>query len=268
MTGGLPEQVVAVDWSGARDGGGRHIWLARVDVASEALVELCAGRSRDQVCARLLEIAADEPRTVIGLDFAFSLPAWFMRDCGFESVAELWAADDRREAWLSECRAPFWGRPPTWRRPPVAGSVYRRTAEDITERLGVRPKSVFQVGGAGSVGTGSLRGMRTLRMLREGGVSIWPFDPLRLPAVVEIYPRLFTGRTKTAQHAARVTHLKQLGWPGSLDLRERVSSSADAFDAAVSAVSMARLAASLAGLGPAVDDRERLEGRIFAPVGS
>ena len=38
----------------------------------------------------------------------------------------------------------------------------------------VRPKSTFQIGGAGAVGTGSLRGMPHLLTLREAGCAVWP----------------------------------------------------------------------------------------------
>src|SRR5205085_2351508 len=55
---------------------------------------------------------------------------------------------------------------------------------------GGRPKSVFQLVGAGQVGTGSLRGIPFLPRLRER-FAIWPFDEPRLPLVVEVYPRLY-----------------------------------------------------------------------------
>ena len=41
---------------------------------------------------------------------------------------------------------------------------------------GIQPKSPFQVGGSGSVGTGSLRAMEWLLKLWEGGFRVWPFE--------------------------------------------------------------------------------------------
>ena len=49
-------------------------------------------------------------------------------------------------------------------------------AERAARVRGIAPKSVFQIGGAGSVGTASLRGMPVLQRLREAGFAVWPFD--------------------------------------------------------------------------------------------
>src|SRR5688572_17311154 len=138
-------------------------------------------------------MATDDPNMVIGLDFAFSMPAWFLEQRGITSAAELWALADREaDDWLAACAWPFWGRPgvPC---PKDLPDPLRRTDRDVPRTGSIRPKSVFQVGGAGAVGTGSLRGMRTLHRLRAAGFSIWPFDPPGWPRVVEIYPRLLTG---------------------------------------------------------------------------
>ena len=76
---------------------------------------------------------------------------------------------------------------------------------------------MFQIGGAGAVGTGTLRGMPHLLRLAEAGFSVWPFDPPAWPRVVEIYPRLFAPRIVRArppdEHAfdAAVTALGMAG---------------------------------------------------------
>jgi hypothetical protein len=146
------------------------------------------------------------PRMVVGLDFAFSLPAWFLEQRNLKSAQELWALADREaEAWIAACRPPFWGRPGT-RRPDLQVH-FRRTELDAPATAGIRPKSVFQIGGAGAVGAGSLRGMRLLHRLRAAGFSIWPFDPPGWPRVVEIYPRLLTGPVNKSSADARAAHL-------------------------------------------------------------
>jgi catechol 2,3-dioxygenase-like lactoylglutathione lyase family enzyme len=61
----------------------------------------------------------------------------------------------------------------------------------------------FQIGGAGAVGTGSLRGMQHLADLAHAGFSIWPFDRPGWPLAVEIYPRLFTPGVVKSRHRAR-----------------------------------------------------------------
>lgn len=103
------------------------------------------------------------------------------------------------------------------------------------------PKSVFQIGGAGAVGTGSIRGMPHLADLRGAGFSVWPFHEVRAPVVVEIYPRLLTGEVVKSSFDARWEHLTTRCFPeidGPLECK--AASSEDAFDAAVSSVVMSR----------------------------
>ena len=69
-------RILAVDWSGARTGEARAIWLA--EVMGGRLIRLECGRSREEVVAHLLEEAERDPELVVGLDFAFSLPEWFL----------------------------------------------------------------------------------------------------------------------------------------------------------------------------------------------
>src|SRR5438128_3646744 len=174
-------RAVAVDWSGARDGERRAIWLA--EAVAGRLVRLECGRSREELVVHLLDEAARDPGLVVGLDFAFSLPEWFLRARGVDDVAGAWELVAREgEAWLADPQPPFWRE----RKPP--GNGFRRTELEC----GGRPKSVFQLVGAGQVGAGSLRGMPFLRRLRER-FAIWPFDEPQLPLLVEIYPRLHLG---------------------------------------------------------------------------
>src|SRR5919202_725056 len=139
---------------------------------------------------------------VVGLDFAFSAPAWWLEESGFQTVADLWrAATAVHTAQLNRPTPPFWGHLGTKRQLDPAQRL-RRT-EQVLAREGHRPKSVFQLGGAGAVGTGSLRGMPHLLELREAGFSIWPFDPPGWPSLVEIYPRLFTKRVDKGRFHSR-----------------------------------------------------------------
>ena len=81
---------------------------------------------------------------------------------------------------------------------------------DRAERVkGITPKSVFQIGGSGSVGTASLRGMPMLLTLRKAGFRIWPFDSPAAgqPLVVEMYTRLNTGPVHKSNPAARAAYL-------------------------------------------------------------
>ncbi len=259
-------RVIAVDWSGARTGLKRKLWLAQ---AQRGRVErLESQRTREELVAHLVARVRDDPRLVIGLDFAFAFPEWFARARGCSHAHEVWDLVAREgETWLADCRAPFWGRPGR-RKPPqhAERDPYRATEGEIVDVRGVRPKSVFQIGGAGAVGTGSLRGMPFLATLRRAGCSIWPFDDARLPLVVEIYPRYLTGPVMKSSRAARELFVRQHAPQAPASFAERAFASEDAFDAFFSAQRMSREVASFAQLEPARHARERLEGRIWVPA--
>jgi hypothetical protein len=132
---------------------------------------------------------------------------------------------------------------------------------------GVRPKSTFQIGGAGSVGTGSVRGWPALIRLREAGFAIWPFDlPASPPVAVEIYPRLFTGPVVKSSASARADLLDARYPALPPRLRDHAVASEDAFDAAVSALAMSRHEDELRALPQVDDDMGRREGRVWTPM--
>src|SRR5438874_8315049 len=222
-------RVTAIDWSGALMRAEKKIWLA--EVVDGQLRRLECGRDRAAIGELLIEEADRDAETVVGLDFAFSMPAWFVRECGVASAPALWqrvACDG--EAWLARCDAPFWGRPGRRRR---SEEMFRRTELETRKVSGIGPKSVFQIGGAGAVGTGSLRGMPLLLRLRDAGFGIWPFSGNNLPRVVEIYPRLFTGAVNKSKRESRDQYLIA-HWPGLPSvMHDTAASSDDAFDAAV-----------------------------------
>ena len=256
--------VFAVDWSGRRTGERRYLWTA--EAAAGELVSLACGRTRQELAADLVARVGEEPGLVVGFDFSFSLPAWFLDQRGCTGAPELWelAARDG-EDWLRACAFPFWGRPGKPR--PELPQHLRATEAGIAAIGGVRPKSTFQIGGAGSVGTGSLRGFPVLARLRDAGFAVWPMDaPARPPVAVEIYPRLLTGAVVKSDLHARRAHLDD-HHPGiAPGLRELAIGSEDAFDAAVSALVMSVHEDDLRAL-PAVDDPVvRREGWVWSPA--
>jgi hypothetical protein len=257
-------RIIAIDWSGAVQGARRKIWLAEA-TPDGRLIRLEDGRSRDEIAQLLIEESRRTPRMVVGLDFAFSLPAWYLEQLGLTSAADLWALADREaDTWLAACKPPFWGRPGTHR--PELAAHFRKTELDAPSTAGIRPKSVFQVGGAGAVGSGSLRGMRLLHQLHGAGFSIWPFDPPGWPRVVEIYPRLLTGPVHKSNTLGRADYLTAHFAGLDERLLPFAMASEDAFDAAVSALVMARHAEELAALPSAADRQTELEGVIWHPT--
>jgi hypothetical protein len=261
-------QVAALDWSGDQRGGGRSkIWTALA--ADGRLTRLSNGRSREEIADDLIGLGDENPDLVIGLDFAFSMPEWFVREKGAASGRDFWEiAAVAGEAWLTSTEPPFFGRH-KGSKAPAKDLLFRRTEEENTGP-GSAPKSVFQVGGGGAVGTGSIRGMALLARLAEAGFRIWPFDDYApgIPLVVEIYPRLLTGPVVKSSAAARVAYLKEFaGQMASPDLLTIAASGEDAFDAAVSAVVMDRCRDEFAAL-PSADALDKIEGRIWRPAGA
>src|SRR5580698_6983197 len=199
----------------------------------ETSVKLEAGRTRDKVGDWLIELASETPRMVIGIDCCFSYPGWFLAEHGCTNAFDFWrhVAAGHGERWLArECEdRRFWGKP--HKRPAeFCGEGLRRMMrltdwdnkiaqaqeggdpQRAVKMIGITPKSPFQIGGSGSVGTGSLRAMPFLLRLHEAGFRVWPFEEAQLqgtasrspagmpigkteakPLLVEIYTRLLTG---------------------------------------------------------------------------
>jgi len=138
---------------------------------------------------------------------------------------------------------------------------------------GIAPKSVFQIGGAGAVGTASLRGMPGLLRLQEAGFRIWPFDApsLRKPMVVEIYTRLMTGAVIKSSEAARTAYLAKKRRENGLyagisrGVMAKARGSEDAFDALVTAMVMVEHRGEFARLRRTEDEVFRMEGQTWVP---
>ncbi len=284
-----PTTIIAIDWSGRVDTAGqrRHIVAA---VWREGRVRVESGRTRDEIADWLIALAKKDPALVVGFDFCFSFPAWFLQEVGARDAPDFWRiVTERGEQWLSresEDRR-FWGKP--HKRPAeFSGEQLHRMlrATDIDCKLiahipeeeralrvkGITPKSVFQIGGSGSVGTASLRGMPMLLRLREAGFHVWPFDvPVAgQPLVVEMYSRLNTGPVHKSNPAARAAYLKRKRAedPAYAALSSHAISKAkageDAFDALISTMVMAAHRDSFYSIPKPRDPKYRLEGWTWA----
>jgi Protein of unknown function (DUF429) len=256
-------RIVAIDWSGDLRNARRKIWIA--EVVEGRLLRLECGRGRDETVDWLLAAGATTPDLIVGLDFAFSFPAWFLRTRGHTAVRDLWLdAATHCEDWLASCTPPFWGRPQRGR-PSNTPEHFRATEKLVPSIAGIRPKSVFQIGGGGAVGTGSVRGMAALHRLSAGGFSIWPFDIPRTPLVIEIYPRLLTDAVTKSSQRGRREYLAARFPTIPTHLAGAAASCEDAFDAAVSALVMAARADQIVMLSKAADPERLLEGEIWYP---
>jgi hypothetical protein len=293
------ERVVAVDWSGDKSVAGQRkkIW-AGVWTAEEGKavyggdIELENRRTRGELRDWLIEKSLETPRMVAGVDFCFSYPAWFVKEHGARTAPEFWEiVKEHGERWLGhECEdVRFWGRIGKHRsgKKPVefygdlGHRMLRRADEackvqakilDPSEAVkvkGIAPKSPFQIGGAGAVGTGTLRGIPILHDLRKAGFRVWPFDVPTMPLLLEIYPRLMTGAVNKGSVEARTEYLaKKLTEDfayKSLDptIIKIAVQSEDAFDALISVMVMARERKSFTRLHQATDEMTLLEGAVW-----
>jgi Protein of unknown function (DUF429) len=252
-------RVIAVDWSGRAKGAAEAIWLARVDEGR--LVELDNGLDRREAVAAVIEHAQREERTIAGFDFAFSFPRWYCAQNGWTTGVEVWRAmRDSSDDLLKGCEPPFWGRAGTSAQ--QQGDPYRETDKAVAGN----PKSVFQIAGAGAVGTGSLRGMPHLVDLAGAGFAIWPFDPPGWPLAIEIYPRVFAPAVVKSRQGERRAYVERHFPDQDPVLRERAAGSEDAFDAAVSALAMAAHLDELERLPERpLGSAQRIEGEIWGP---
>jgi hypothetical protein len=233
--------VIAVDWSGAkRTGPASGIWVAVVERGRLVRSEAVANRE----AAEALVQSSAAP-VLAGFDFSFGFPAWFARQHGCVTIADVWSMAERDgEEWLT--RPPT---PPFWRdRCDVPVERRFRRCEETLRHTGLAAKSIFQLVGNGQVGAGSVRGMPHLTRLRGAGHAIWPFDDATDRTVLEIYPSLM--RRLAPQHDVGTF----------ANEHER--------DAVVSAHAMWDQREAVAALNAATDPTTLIEGDVWIPSSS
>jgi hypothetical protein len=301
------DRIIAIDWSGRIDAAGqrRHIWAGVwTRGAKSAQVKLEAGRTRDEVGDWLIALAKETPRLAIGIDCCFSFPAWFLAEHGCTTVFDFWrhVAAGQGERWLKREAEDvarderFWGAPhkrpeqlsganlhrgmrlTDWDNkidPSREGGEAERAAR-LAKMRGITPKSPFQIGGSGTVGTGSLRAMPVLLRLHEAGFRVWPYESASFgarprPLLVEMYTRLMTGPVAKSNPAARKLYLATrrksdpLYAPLTRSVLRKAEGSEDAFDALVSTLEMVRHAGDLPTLRATRNPTLRLEGETWRP---
>lgn len=234
-------------------------------VKAGRLRDLRNGFLRERVADELCEMREEHGRLIVGFDFAFSFPAWFVERQGASSAPHFWPIARRRQAeWIDgdELQPPFhkgsWGEDTC---AAFAGLPPKRR----TDPPGAA--SCFLLQGQKQVGRGSLRGFPVLASLREAGFRIWPFDAAAPSAslVIELYPRsLYQTSVSKGRWRSRLDYLQRHHDNQDPVMRERAAGSGDSFDAAVSALEMDRFRDQLdrltAGEGPV-----QVEGEIWRP---
>jgi hypothetical protein len=227
--------VVATDWSGAVSPSAQRRAIATA-VVRDGRCQVESGRTRDETIEHVLSFA---PPVVVGFDFSFGFPRWVC-DCNdFDDGVDVWPlVAAHGEEWLAARLPPFHGYRAGDR--PTGVELLR-----VSERR-VRAKSTFQSNGAGTVGTGSVRGMPYLSHLRAHGFAVWPFDAAADRTIVEIYP---SALRRLRHGVAAVPYASE---------HER--------DAAESALVMWDHREELATLAATTDPVTRLEGDVWIPA--
>ena len=207
----------AIWWAAVRDGCPLEARYNRT--RHEAVEDLTAfiGRELD-----------DKRRVLAGFDFPFGYPAGVAaRLTGQTSALALWdwlveriedKPDNRNNRYaiagaMNQCWpgiGPFWGRPLAWCCPLIPVRKRERTCRDQHPRErrfadchANGAKTVWQLAGAGAVGSQVLMGLPALKRLLEdprisGRGTVWPFktglcapDTWKTPLVLaEVYPSL------------------------------------------------------------------------------
>ncbi len=197
-------RYIGIDYSGAGTPVSRQPGLRVYEAQGESepqerFVSEDAGRhwSRKDLAEWLARTLAHGPRTIVGIDHAFSFPRTYFSKHGIaldwesflEDFRKHWPCDDDQRT-VNQLRDGD-GNPrsgdPTWMR--------------RTENYTVGAKSVFRFNFPGQVATSSHAGIPWLLCLRkslEARVHFWPFDgwvPRAEHSVItEVYPALWNKR--------------------------------------------------------------------------
>jgi hypothetical protein len=98
------------------------------------LVYLESGRDRTEVIRYVIEESKKAPKIIVGLDFAFSCPEWFVKSKNCHTIYDFWRlAEKQGEEWMNA--SPFWSTG----KPEQADKEYRQC-----ELVLASPSSVFK----------------------------------------------------------------------------------------------------------------------------
>lgn len=225
----LFDRYVVVDWSAkARPAtGADSIWIADLAGTGQSVLHNPPTRSAAMSLVEAIADDASTTRTLLGFDASLGYPSGTAALFGLDGVpwaamwrrlAELVGDDDRNRndrfraaatlnaAAGGSAPGPFWGAPsdafePVLRRTkPAAFPVDEfRLVERTLMTLGMRPKSCWQLLGAGSVGGQTMTLLPRLARIVDR-VAVWPFSTgVRVPdgplVVAEVWPSMFVDRS-------------------------------------------------------------------------
>ncbi len=216
------DTVLIVDWSGGNDRGTRPkkdaIWtgIARAGLAEDPVYHRNRQLAEDWIIQFLAAEMAAGRRVLAGFDFAFGYPAGFGRVLtGSDDPFAIWdwfaahvqdspQANNRFDlAGQINARfpgiGPFWGNGLARDIPDLPRKGLARQGHGLPEKRAAEQQAkgafaVWQLAGAGAVGSQVIMGLPVLARLRHrfgADLAVWPFQPLTPPiALVEVWPSL------------------------------------------------------------------------------
>ena len=225
MRWGLFDRVIVVDWSGrstpspareSRDA----IWIGVCEADGEVQT-YC--RSRAAAETHVLALLGDGGRQLVGFDFPLGYPQGFARRLTGQGSARglhgwlagqiIDGADNANNRFavaaginrLLGGAGPFWGCPQgqvfdglsALKRVDYAGLGLGEKRR--VERENPPAKPVWQLLGAGSVGSQALLGIPVVHRLAQAtGAAVWPFEAVGALTLAEVYPSLLAGAVRAA----------------------------------------------------------------------
>lgn len=213
------QQFIAVDWSGARGPKlpGLQMAVCRPGRGSPRLVKPPSPLktwTRSAVLEHIAKQGTSDGPVFAGFDMSVAFPFCDL-GCYFPGHAEsppnpraLWQTVDELSNSADDFYAGPFSRPGSpyadyLNAPGNRGAKYDLKRLRVTDQRCLnwtRPSSVFNGVGPGSVGTGSLAGMRffhAAKKINDPNIAIWPFDEVSAHeklVMCEIFPRFYVKR--------------------------------------------------------------------------
>lgn len=204
----LFDAYVIVDWSAAATPkqGADSIWICAYQPGSgqpgtERPPALSNLATRHQAVLDLIDLLSDLTaqglRVLAGFDFNFGFPQGFVQRLGLKDWSRVWRFiasglqdqpdnANNRFAWAGEINqrfaTPFWGCPAGRSLPGLSATVPPLgdwPALRLTEQRAKGTRPVWQLYGAGSVGSQTITGLPRLEQIRNApglDVTVWPFQ--------------------------------------------------------------------------------------------